>query len=55
MENAMNEPQTIQEKFALALSELIGQCEEAGMAPDEFVPALEKELRWARNPTGEQS
>jgi hypothetical protein len=39
---------TMEDKFADALSELIGMCHDAGMPASEFIPELESWLRWAR-------
>lgn len=46
-----NEPaKPIEERFAIALSELIGMCMEAGMSTHQMVPIVEKELAWLRRP-----
>ena len=36
------------ERFAEALSELIGMCMDGGLHLMDMVPALEKELAWAK-------
>ena len=40
----------ITEKFAAALSELIGMCMDRGMPTWHMIPILEKELEWCRKP-----
>lgn len=41
---------TINERFADALSELIGMCMEAGMHTSEMIEPMERELKWLRDP-----
>lgn len=38
----------IEDRFAVALSELIGMCMEAGMHAALMIEPLEKELKWIR-------
>lgn len=40
----------IEERFAVALSELIGMCVEAGMSTFAMVPIVEKELESLKRP-----
>lgn len=40
----------IEERFAVALSELIGMCIDAGMGTPQMIPIMEKELAWMRRP-----
>lgn len=40
----------IAERFADALSELIGMCMEAGMHTSEMIEPMEAQLKWLRDP-----
>jgi hypothetical protein len=40
----------IQERFTIALSELIGMCMDAGMHTSEMIEPMERELKWLRDP-----
>jgi hypothetical protein len=50
MTNDNHPPKPIEQRFAAALSELIGMCMEAGMHTDLMIPAMERELAWLRQP-----
>lgn len=40
----------IEERFTIALGELIGMAMDAGMHTSDMIPAMEKELAWLRQP-----
>ena len=42
---------TMKERFELGFRELINMCLDGGMHPSEMTEAMERELKWSRNPT----
>ena len=46
--------QTMKAKFEEGLRELINLCLDGGMHPSEMTEALERELKWSREPWAER-